>query len=105
VGQTDEQTASARSLARNNKREGDKYNTALSASQFKQLTSSFNPPVKTEDYVVISGKHTYTTQAKMVLRKLAKPHTQKAESAHKQQMASEPPTRPRPSASRNVIIR
>ena len=33
--QTDEQTASARSLARNNKREGDKYNTALSASQFK----------------------------------------------------------------------
>lgn len=103
--QTDEPAAKARSLARNNKREGDKYNVALSPTQFTQLASSFNHPVKTEDYVVISGKHTYTTQAKMVLRKLSKPHTQKAESAHQQQMASSQPAHQRPPRGRNVVIR
>lgn len=105
--QTDEPTAKTRSLSRNRKRAGDEYNVKISADQFKLLAAGFNQPVKQEDYVVISGKHTYTTQAKMVLRKLAAPHVQKAESAHQQSIERErtPAARPSPQGRRNVLIR
>lgn len=104
--QTDEPTAKTRSLARTRKRAGDEYNPKLTAEQFAMLAKQLNTPVKQEDYVVISGKHTYTTQAKMVLRKLAAPRAQKADEAP---MRTEPRrTEPAPSvvqARRNVIIR
>lgn len=103
--QTDEPTAKSRSLSRNSKREGDKYNPALTPSQFKQRAGDFTMPVRTEDYVVISGKHSYTTQARMVLRKLAKPHAQKVESAHQQHAERTAQARPQPSATRSVLIR
>lgn len=106
--QTDEPTAKTRSLSRNRKRTGDEYNVKLSTQQFTSLSAALSQPVKQEDYVVISGKHTYTTQAKMVLRKLAAPHAQKAESAHQQTIERDrtPTTRTAPPPSRrNVLIR
>lgn len=101
--QTDEPTSKARSISRNTRPVDDKYSKKLTLEQFKQLAANLNTPVKQEDYVVISGKHTYTTQAKMVLRKLSAPHTQKAESAHQQRgVTARPQTPPN---RRNVLIR
>ena len=38
--------------------------------QFDQAAKNFQAPEKATNYVVISGKHTYQTQAKSVLKKL-----------------------------------
>lgn len=74
--------------------------TAISDSAFNRLKKTFNPPSPTENYVVISGMHTYTTQARSVLRKLASSHTEKSKRSEEQKTRpSKPPTRG------NVIIR
>ena len=39
-------------------------------SKFEQLMRQFSAPHESESYVVISGRHTYSAQAKTVLRKL-----------------------------------
>jgi predicted kinase len=113
--QTDEPTAKNRSTTRNKKRAGDELNVKLTAEQYAAHAKRMAPPVKTEDYVVISGKHTYSTQAKMVLRKLAAPRVEKAEAAYhketEQVRARTPSPAPRAAtpttaqARRNVIIR
>lgn len=109
--QTDEPTAKTRATTRNSKRPGDEFNTKLTASQFAAHAKQLNPPVKNEDYVVISGKHTYSTQAKMVLRKLAAPRVEKADVAYQTETrharAAAPAVAPSRTvqARRNVIIR
>ncbi len=42
-------------------------------SEFEQLMRQFSAPHESEPFVVISGRHTYSTQAKTVLRKLTQP--------------------------------
>jgi predicted kinase len=113
--QTDEPTAKNRSTTRNKKRPGDELNVKLTAEQYATQAKRVAQPVKTEDYVVISGKHTYSTQAKMVLRKLAAPRAEKADAAYQKEAeqvrARTPSPAPRPAATtpaparRNVIIR
>lgn len=80
--QTHEATAKGRSLKRSSRRQGDKYNTSLTPEQFGKLCRRFTAPGR-EDYMVISGMHTYSTQAKAVLRRLAKQHESKAAQAHR----------------------
>jgi predicted kinase len=112
--QTDEPTAKSRSTTRNKKRSGDELNVRLTQEQYATQAKRMSPPTKTEDYVVISGKHTYSTQAKMVLRKLAAPRAEKADAAYQKETeqvrartpnpaprAATPTTQPR----RNVVIR
>lgn len=105
--QTDEPTAKTRATDRKAKRPGDEYNTSLSPEQFVTFSKRFTAPSKVEDYVVISGKHTYTTQAKMVLRKLAAPRVEQAEEAHQKEGVQPRDTlsRPRTAARRNIILR
>ena len=43
----------------------------MSAAEFKQAFTRFEPPTANEKPVVISGKHTYGTQTKSVLKRLA----------------------------------
>lgn len=102
--QTDEPTAKTRSLQRNPKRPGDEFNTRLTQEQFDTLAKRFAQPTR-EDYVVISGKHTYTTQAKMVLRKLAAPRAEKADAAYQQEAKQVRTGGTAVHARRNVIIR
>lgn len=71
--QTDEPTAITRSLKRSTKRQTDALNSPLSAETYKRLKKQFSAPSKYENVVVISGKHTYTTQARVVLKKLVAP--------------------------------
>lgn len=71
--QTDPQTSKLRSLKRNPKRPFDEYSVSLTAEVYEKLAKHLNPPLPREPYIVISGKHTYSTQAKMVLNKLVSP--------------------------------
>lgn len=71
--QTDSSTSQYRSMKRSAKREDDKYNTSLTADEFNKASRRFSPPIASEACVVISGKHTYATQARIVLKKLVAP--------------------------------
>lgn len=62
--QTDAETAKSRFLKQNN----DK---ALAEKNFNQRTKQFAQPASSEKTVVISGKFTYISQQKAVLRRLA----------------------------------
>ncbi len=71
--QTDTTTAKSRSMRRSEKRAGDELNTSLTEEIFEQQSSEFHSPLRHEAFVVISGKHTYPTQARVVLRKMVNP--------------------------------
>lgn len=53
--------------------------TPMSDEEFERETRRFTPPAEPEKHVVISGMHTYATQAKTVLRKLTE---QRADRPH-----------------------
>jgi predicted kinase len=65
--QTDPITAKTRSV-RDSK---NKVNRTLSADEYDRIVKRFTPPNALEKPTVISGKHTYATQAKIVLKKLS----------------------------------
>ena len=71
--QTDHESAQYRVTSRNKRREGDKFNARMSEEQFKKYSQRINPPALKESYIVISGKHTFATQAKVVLKKIVTP--------------------------------
>ncbi len=53
--------------------------SGLNDSNFDRLIARFEPPTDKEKMIVISGKHTYTSQLKIILKQLATPdHTQPA---------------------------
>ena len=74
--QTDLPTAKGRSLRRNPKRAGDELNASMEEETFAAYVKRFTPPFKGEDFVVISGKHTFATQARIVLKKIVSPRTE-----------------------------
>lgn len=76
--QTDEVTAKYRSMKRSKRRTYDQLNPSLTAGQYDQLASKFLAPADNENHVVISGKHTYATQARVVLKKLVAPREEAA---------------------------
>lgn len=68
--QTDERSARFRATNRKpTKRDGDKLNASMTFEAFDSTKAAFAAPGRGEDFVVISGKHTYSTQAKVVLRR------------------------------------
>lgn len=68
---------------------------SLSPEQFDVLTKRFTPPSSAEKPLVISGKHTYASQAKVVLKKLSSPRAEIS-------TQTTPPARPE---RRNITIR
>jgi len=113
--QTDDATCRARATKRNPKRsEEDELVRSITNQQWDTAAKRFTPPTR-EPYMVISGKHAFSTQAKMVLRKLSTPHVAAAETAHQQQLPEDRRVVDRPKAvapqrpnatpvRRNVII-
>lgn len=71
--QTDEPTSFARSLKRNPSKKVDELNAPMDSQDFARYRKLFSVPVVSENVVVISGKHTYATQARVVLKKLVAP--------------------------------
>lgn len=107
--QTEPTTTEARAIKRNPKRPDDAYNYSLTREQFQLLSKQFTPP-RDEAYVVVSGRHTFATQAKMVLRKLTSAHAEAAKLAHAKTIRverelPEQPTRAAQSRPRSVVIR
>ena len=71
--QTDEPTSVSRSVKRSDKRKGDELNDSMSVEAFERYKKQFSAPSPSESVVVISGKHTYATQARVILKKLVSP--------------------------------
>lgn len=74
--QTDQSTAKYRSMKRSKRKADDRYNNSLSSTEYDSLTKRFVQPQPSEAVVVISGKHTYPTQARIVLKKLVTPRAE-----------------------------
>jgi predicted kinase len=105
--QTDPGTAKLRAQRRNPSRVDDQFTAQMTSDQFALLAERYVPPAQ-EKHVVISGKHAFSTQAKMVLRKLSVPHVQQAAVAHASERPAErklqPAERPEQTTTRRVII-
>jgi predicted kinase len=63
--QTDQQTAASRALKNNH-----------TSETIEKMIKHFTAPSAIEKAVVVSGKHTYATQAKVVLKKLSTPRAE-----------------------------
>ncbi len=64
--QTDQATAKARFL---------QTHKPASTDEYDKIVKRFTPPNAIEKPLVISGKHTYATQAKVVLKRISAPRT------------------------------
>lgn len=67
--QVDRDSAYARTNARDRRRSDDKYARPYDPETFDAILGGMQNP-QNEDYMVISGKHTYATQRSAVLKKL-----------------------------------
>lgn len=93
--QTDEQASLTRSLKRSARRSQDDLNSSMDRNAFERYKRQFNAPIMNESVVVISGKHTFTTQARVVLKKLVSPRdTETAEQSARNQLESRHDVRP-----------
>jgi predicted kinase len=68
--QIDAESAFNRSLKRDRRRADDKYAAQWDRPAFNTIISRMQNPTVAEDYVVISGKHLYSTQHSAILAKL-----------------------------------
>ncbi len=68
--QIDQDSALLRLAKRDRRKADDKYATPYTKSEFQTYIGTMQNPTVTEDYVVISGKHTFNTQRNAVLKRL-----------------------------------
>lgn len=69
--QVDADTAYIRNNKRDRRKHDDRYAVGYDVEAFKQLAAYMQHPEPTEDFVVVSGKHTFAGQMSSVLKKLA----------------------------------
>lgn len=68
--QMDLESAFTRVAKRDRRKADDKYAMMLDRTSFDDLVERMQNPTPTEDYTVISGKHTFHTQRSAVIKKL-----------------------------------
>jgi len=68
--QIDVDSAFIRSTQRDRRRSDDKYAAVRDRNTFDNIVAHMQNPGNTEDYVVVSGKHTFGTQYTAVARRL-----------------------------------
>ncbi len=68
--QIDHDSAFVRATKRDRRKLDDRFTASIDQGTFRQIASGMQNPETTEDYVVISGKHTYPTQRNAVIKKL-----------------------------------
>jgi predicted kinase len=68
--QLDPDTAFSRLRKRDRRKSEDKYAIDYSEDDFRRYASKMQHPEPTEDYVVVSGKHTYGSQRSSMFKKL-----------------------------------
>jgi predicted kinase len=67
--QIDIDSAFARATKRDHRRVDDKYNPPMDKETYEHLISGMQNP-QGEDYIVVSGKHTFNTQLSAMLKRL-----------------------------------
>lgn len=67
--QIDRESAKARAQNKDKRRTEDKYTAEISTEVFNSYVMAFQPP-QNEDYLVVSGKHTFNAQKASILRKM-----------------------------------
>lgn len=68
--QIDKESAFQRVVKRDRRKSDDKYAMPLDTNTFDAITRNMQNPNNTEDYTVISGKHTFHTQRSAVIKKM-----------------------------------
>jgi predicted kinase len=68
--QIDTESAYGRASKRDKRRTDDKYMQPLDRSTFDSVVSGMQNPRNVEDYIVISGKHVFSTQFSAVVKRL-----------------------------------
>jgi predicted kinase len=68
--QMDQDTAFGRNIKRDRRRADDKYAASWDRTSFESLIGGMQNPAQHDDYVVVSGKHLFSTQQSAVVRKL-----------------------------------
>ncbi len=68
--QLDADTAYQRLSNRDRRTADDKYAMEYTQSEFREYTAHMQHPTLTEDYVVVSGKHTFSSQKTAFFKKL-----------------------------------
>ena len=68
--QMDPDSAYVRGSKRDRRRADDKYAAAYDKKSFEQIIVHMQNPVNSEDYVVVSGKHTFNAQFNAVVRRM-----------------------------------
>ncbi|MFZ1324221.1 MAG: ATP-binding protein [Candidatus Saccharimonadales bacterium] len=79
--QVDADTAFVRNHKRDRRKHDDRYAVGYDVEAFKQLVSYMQHPEPTEDFVVVSGKHSFAGQLSSTLKKLADMQVVKASAA------------------------
>lgn len=69
--QLDADTAFIRNYKRDRRRLDDRFAAGYDVDQFKEIAAHMQQPETTEDFIVISGKHSYQSQRSSVVKKLA----------------------------------
>ena len=68
--QVDPETSYKRLGKRDKRKADDKYAREFSQEEFRQLASKMQHPEERENYVVVSGKHTFASQKAAFMQKL-----------------------------------
>jgi predicted kinase len=68
--QIDTESAFARIAGRDRRKVDDKFAMPLDRTTFDSVLSHMQNPLVSESYIVISGKHTYTTQQSAIMKRL-----------------------------------
>jgi predicted kinase len=68
--QVDADTAFGRNIKRDRRRADDKYAAHWDRTSFESVISGMQNPTNSEEYVVVSGKHLFSTQQSAVISKL-----------------------------------
>lgn len=68
--QMDADSAFARIAKRDRRRSDDKFSPVVSRGDFDTMLTRMQNPAATEDYIVVSGKHTFPTQRNAVIKRL-----------------------------------
>jgi hypothetical protein len=57
-------------VKRDRRRSDDRYAAPMTQAAFKNVASHMQNPASNEDYVVVSGKHLFTTQLNAIMKRL-----------------------------------
>lgn len=68
--QIDIESAFSRVVKRDRRKSDDKYAMPLDRTTFEQVVGNMQNPVAAENYLVLSGKHTFHTQSQMIFKKM-----------------------------------